>query len=222
LIALFLVCFGDPNYFADVFNVINTLTGDHILTQYLHLALETHTYLIFDQGLVSMSRDAQSEFPCRDWKNDLAHSKNDFGQTMVGEFSSATNDCAKYLNGIGMGARYDGTFTTGQPAVCKNCTCNGTEDWENWSDEYKQFLMRFIERQMDSFETGIGWFFWNFKTENHINPHWDYLLGWVISVYNLNCAICSDGQNANFDYLLGTRMGPQICGQSYLRLCRCL
>ncbi|KAG2187283.1 hypothetical protein INT44_004968 [Umbelopsis vinacea] len=147
-------------------------------TTFDRTVLETHTYLIFDQGLVSMSRNAQSEFPCRDWKKDLQQSTEDFGHTMVGEFSAATNDCAKYLNGMGIGARYDGTFTDDKPAVCSNCTCTGSEDWQNWSDEYKQFLNRFIERQMDAFESGIGWFFWNFKTENHVNPHWDYLLGW--------------------------------------------
>jgi glucan 1,3-beta-glucosidase len=147
--------------------------------------LETHTYLIFDQGLVSMNRNSQSEFPCKDWKKDLQTSRVDFGQTMVGEFSAATNDCAKYLNGIGIGARYDGTFTNGMPAVCSNCTCNGTEDWNTWDDEYKQFLRRFIERQMDAFESNIGWFFWNFKTENHVNPHWDYLLG-VVSAHQVS------------------------------------
>jgi hypothetical protein len=38
---------------------------------------------------------------------------------------------------------------------------------------------------MDAFESNIGWFFWNFKTENHVNPHWDYLLG-VVSAHQVS------------------------------------
>ena len=32
--------------------------------------------------------------------------------------------------------------------------------------------MRF---QMEAYETGLGWFFWTAKTENHSAPEWDYL-----------------------------------------------
>lgn len=34
-----------------------------------------------------------------------------------------------------------------------------------YTDEYKAFLKRFAEMQMDAYEVGKGWFFWNFKTE---------------------------------------------------------
>ncbi|CAM0143062.1 hypothetical protein VKS41_006179 [Umbelopsis sp. WA50703] len=172
-------------------------------TTFDRTVLETHTYLIFDQSLVSMSQEKQSEYPCQQWKPDLEQSGNDFGQTMVGEFSAATNDCAKYLNGIGVGRRYDGTFKQGEPPVCPNCTCNGTEDWQTWTDDYKQFLRQFIERQMDAFETNIGWYFWNFKTENHANPHWDYLLGveqgWIPSDAGKRSFSCAEITNPGND-----------------------
>jgi hypothetical protein len=65
---------------------------------------------------------------------------------------------------------------------------------------------------MEAFETGIGWFFWNFKTENHVNPHWDYLLGWVSSkpTIFLNSAVDADGLIANSYCLIGARMDPQV------------
>ncbi|KAI9254464.1 glycoside hydrolase superfamily [Phascolomyces articulosus] len=144
--------------------------------------LETHTYLIFDDDLVSMPREKQSKFPCVAWERDLNNSMRDNGPTMVGEFSVATNDCGKYLNGVRLGTRYEGNLVDGDTKidhpVCPGCSCQGVEDWKHWDDDYKKFLLSFVERQMDAFETSYGWFFWTYKTEDHINPHWDYLLGW--------------------------------------------
>ncbi|KAF7728604.1 hypothetical protein EC973_005831 [Apophysomyces ossiformis] len=148
---------------------------------YDRVILETHTYLIFDQGLVSMSRDQQATFPCGSWRRDLKNAMASVAPTMVGEFSLATNDCGKYVNGVGLGTRYEGTFMENGhpvPAVCPNCNCTASNDWKNWTEDYKVFLRQFIERQMDAFENSLGWFFWTYKTENHINPHWDYSLGW--------------------------------------------
>jgi glucan 1,3-beta-glucosidase len=166
-----------------------------------------------------MSQEKQSEYPCQQWKPDLEQSGNDFGQTMVGEFSAATNDCAKYLNGIGVGRRYDGTFKQGEPPVCPNCTCNGTEDWQTWTDDYKQFLRQFIERQMDAFESNIGWYFWNFKTENHANPHWDYLLGVVRKTFNNQSQYDTVCLHSNV-FFPGARLDPVRRGQKKFLLRR--
>lgn len=130
-----------------------------------------------------MPRDMQAEFPCTAWKKDITQAVNLTGPIMVGEFSVATNDCAKYLNGVGLGARYDGTLPQdGMPAVpvCPTCTCQGVDDWRTWTDEYKLFLAKFLERQMESYEASVGWFFWTYKTQDHVNPHWDYLLAWEL------------------------------------------
>ncbi|CAO3576694.1 unnamed protein product [Absidia cylindrospora] len=150
--------------------------------QHKRVILETHTYLIFDQGLVSMPRDEQAEFPCTGWMNDLSKASEHAGPTMVGEFSVATNDCGKYLNGVGLGTRYEGTLWVDgkkEPAVCEDCSCGDSEQWKTFDDDYKEFLLSFVSRQMFAFESStFGWFFWTYKTENHINPHWDYLLGY--------------------------------------------
>ncbi|CEG79476.1 hypothetical protein RMATCC62417_13937 [Rhizopus microsporus] len=143
--------------------------------------LETHLYLIFNKDLVAMPRDVQADFPCNVWRRDLNESTLSTGPTMVGEFSVATNDCGKYLNGIGLGARFDGTLDQGDgPAtpVCPTCTCKGVDDWKKFTPEYKTFLLKFMQKQMDAYEAGIGWFYWTYKTQDHVNPHWDYLLAW--------------------------------------------
>src|ERR1700744_787980 len=42
--------------------------------------------------------------------------------TIVGEWTPVMTDCAKYLNGRGVGARYDGSISQGAPVYG---SCNG-------------------------------------------------------------------------------------------------
>ncbi|KAJ9055140.1 hypothetical protein DSO57_1007364 [Entomophthora muscae] len=144
--------------------------------KYPNAALDVHNYIIFDSDLIVKSKDEINNFPCTAWVNQTAQSTKNFGNTMCGEFSVASNDCGPWLNGIGLGARYDGTYEAKKPAY-PECTCKDVDDYTKFDKTYKEFLLRFAEKQMDAFERGIGWFFWNFKTENGVNPHWDYLLG---------------------------------------------
>ncbi|KAF9182410.1 hypothetical protein BGZ51_004746 [Haplosporangium sp. Z 767] len=157
------------------------------------LALDVHNYLIFDHNLIRLSRQEQARFPCDAWTNDMRRSSQNFGPTLVGEFSTATNDCAKYLNGIGVGYRWDGTYQTeqdrnaGKPleeAACQPkvnghiegyCSCHAQNRIETYTPEYRQFLSDFTQAQMDAFEQGLGWFYWNFKTET--NALWSYFDG---------------------------------------------
>ncbi|GJJ68508.1 glucan 1,3-beta-glucosidase [Entomortierella parvispora] len=163
------------------------------------LALDVHQYLIFDHSLIRFSRKDQVNFPCDVWSRNMQQSTLKFGPTLVGEFSSATNDCATYLNGIGFGYRWDGTFQSeedrlaGKPleeAACepaKNghiegyCSCQTQNRVGSYSQEYRKFLSDFTQTQMDAFEQGMGWFYWNFKTET--SALWSYFdgvdQGWI-------------------------------------------
>ncbi|KAG0236749.1 hypothetical protein BGW41_000340 [Actinomortierella wolfii] len=197
------------------------------------LVLDVHQYLIFDHYLIRLPRKEQAVFPCNVWSRDMKRSMEAFGPTLVGEFSSATNDCAKWLNGIGIGTRWEGTFSNGEDesggyeeqakaihqdaqekpnvephkeleisikkqkaapqkdAACmpeKNgglqsdyCLCAKQNDVNSYSPEYRKFLSDFTQTQMDAFEQGIGWFYWNFKTET--NTLWSYFdgvdQGWI-------------------------------------------
>lgn len=150
--------------------------------------LDVHQYVIFDHDLIRLSREDQANFPCDVWSKNMQRSALKFGPTLVGEFSSATNDCATYLNGIGMGYRWDGTFlnedSVPEEAACQRekngqmegyCSCEVQNRVATYTPEYRQFLANFSQAQMDAFEQGMGWFYWNFKTET--NALWSYFDG---------------------------------------------
>lgn len=96
---------------------------------------------------------------------------------VVGEWSAALTDCARWLNGVGVGARYDGSyynttkFYTDANPIGK---CISQESVNHWPVEYKRQVRQFIEAQLSSFSTHTnGYIFWNYKTENAVE--WDYL-----------------------------------------------
>src|SRR5712672_236982 len=66
--------------------------------------------------------------------------------TIVGEWTPAMTDCAKYLNGRGAGARYDGSIRPGAPF---HGSCNG-QTGPGWSftQDYKNFLRKTWEAQV--------------------------------------------------------------------------
>jgi aryl-phospho-beta-D-glucosidase BglC (GH1 family) len=69
--------------------------------------------------------------------------------TIVGEWTPAMTDCAKYLNGRGVGARYDGSIRQGAP---RYGTCPGkTGKGSTFSQEYKDFLRKLWEAQVSAY-----------------------------------------------------------------------
>lgn len=91
---------------------------------------------------------------------------------VVGEWTPAANDCAKYLNGRGVGSRYDGSF----PGSTRVGSCTGlTGKASTFSSDYKTFLRQFWEAQTISYEKGQGWLQWTWKTE--ITDEWSYQAG---------------------------------------------
>jgi aryl-phospho-beta-D-glucosidase BglC (GH1 family) len=92
--------------------------------------------------------------------------------TVVGEFSPAMTDCAKYLNGRGVNARYDGS-RPGSPRVG---SCTGkTGDGALFPSSYRTFLRRFWEAQTITYEKAQGWIQWTWKAENA--DEWSYQAG---------------------------------------------
>ena len=81
--------------------------------------------------------------------------------TVSGEWSNAITDCAKWLNGRGVGARWDGTWQPNQPRFG---SCDGySGDSSTWSDDYKRYLRRYFESQLAIGEAVQGWTFWTWK-----------------------------------------------------------
>ena len=82
--------------------------------------------------------------------------------SIVGEMSGALDDCTRFLNGVGRGSRWEGTYLSDH----KGC-CDGKDDRNNITnkDDIKMFLkQQFYEYE----ENGLGWIFWCWKTEQSI------------------------------------------------------
>jgi len=91
---------------------------------------------------------------------------------IVGEWVPASNDCAKYLNGRGVGSRYEGSF----PGSTRVGSCSGlTGQASTFSDSYKTFLRQHWEAQVITYEKAQGWLQWTWKAENA--DEWSYQAG---------------------------------------------
>ena len=128
------------------------------------LILDTHHYEIFDQGSISMSPNEHISTACAFGSQMASTGK----WTIAGEWTGGITDCAKWLNGLGKGARYDGTFDGSSPVgSCDGKYAGSVADLSS-ADKYN--IGRFIEAQLDAFEKANGWIFWTWKTESA--PEW--------------------------------------------------
>jgi glucan 1,3-beta-glucosidase len=150
------------------------------------LVIDVHQYTIFDVNLLTYNHTGRIAFACDTWVGQMNAGMNPatgFGPAMVGEWSQADTDCALYLNGVGNGARWNGTFYSGPgtetpscPTKDSSCSCDGANAAvSDFSDDYKTFLLTWAQSQMDAFEMDWGWFYWTWKTESA--PLWSYQSG---------------------------------------------
>jgi glucan 1,3-beta-glucosidase len=151
-----------------------------------NLLLDVHQYVIFNIDQISLKHTDKLKFACRGWTAQSQRSmdkKTGFGPTMCGEWSQADTDCTQYINNVGMGTRWEGTYNTGNastsvlkpmcPAKDHTCSCDGANTPANeYSDAYKKWLLQFAVAQMRSFEEGWGWFYWTWDTEKAVQWSW--------------------------------------------------
>jgi glucan 1,3-beta-glucosidase len=103
-----------------------------------------------------------------------------FGMTAAGEWSNAINDCGLFLNNVGEGTRYEGTYTAGGGGFPRMGSCDSWLDYPNWDASFKQGMKDFAMSTMDALQ---NWFFWNWKIGNSTvtgivgSPAWSYKLG---------------------------------------------
>ncbi|KAI5370786.1 Putative glycoside hydrolase, family 5, glycoside hydrolase superfamily [Septoria linicola] len=181
------IIFGDG--FMGLDNWQGKLTGND------NLLLDVHQYVIFNIDQIVLNHHDKLNFACAGWTQQALRSQNTatgFGPTLCGEWSQADTDCAKYLNNVGVGSRWEGTLNmVGTPGGSINgsiltptcptnnnprCSCDGANaDPANYSDSYKKWLLMFAEAQMHSFEQGWGWFYWTWQTES--SAQWSYKAG---------------------------------------------
>ncbi|KAJ9640312.1 hypothetical protein H2199_005851 [Coniosporium tulheliwenetii] len=157
------------------------------------LLLDVHQYVIFNVDQIALTHTEKLQFACREWNLQSKRSMNratGFGPTMCGEWSQADTDCTENINNVGMGSRWEGNLNTGNAStsvltpLCpakSGCSCDqANAEPSQWSDAYKDFLLKFSQAQMESFEAGWGWFYWTWDTESA--PQWSYKQGMAAGV----------------------------------------
>ena len=148
----------------DAFQDIQSYWNGFMTSGYDNIMLDTHQYQIFTQDGVAMSPSDHVSAACALGPKVAGTDK----WTIVGEWTGAQTDCAKWLNGYGKGARYDGTLS-GSSTV-GSCDGKYTGTVADLSDDDKSNIRHFIEAQLDAYEQHTGWIFWTWKTESA--PEW--------------------------------------------------
>ena len=124
---------------------------------------------VFDSDMLGMNVDDHVSSVCS-YGGEMADANK---WTIAGEWTGALTDCAKWLNGRGVGARYDGTYegSTGSSYI-GSCDGYSTGTVAGLSPEAKQNIGTFIQAQLAAYEKASGWIFWTWKTESA--PEWDF------------------------------------------------
>ncbi|KAI5967115.1 hypothetical protein KGF57_000544 [Candida theae] len=153
-----------PVVIHDAFEAIGYWDDFSIGNNAYNVVLDHHHYQVFSAGELERSIDQHISVACN-WGWDA---KKENYWTVTGEWSAALTDCAKWLNGVGRGARYEGQYDN-SPYIG---SCQQYLEFATWPDDYKTNVRKYIEAQLDAYEYTGGWIFWNWKTENAIE--WDF------------------------------------------------
>ncbi|KAI9847672.1 MAG: exo-1,3-beta-glucanase [Sclerophora amabilis] len=130
-----------------------------------NVILDTHQYQIFSPDQVARSPDEHVSSACNLGSEQLGSSDK---WTIVGEWTAGQTDCAKWLNGLGKGARYDGSYEDSE--YVGDCFGKNQGSVSNMPKADKDNLRHYVEAQLDAYEQGSGWIFWTWKTESA--PEW--------------------------------------------------
>ncbi|KAH0585523.1 hypothetical protein H2248_008758 [Termitomyces sp. 'cryptogamus'] len=156
---------------SDAFRGLDYWRGFMRPPNYEGVIMDIHKYQIFSTAEVQRSKSEHIAVACAEGASLASFSPSNLF-TVVGEWAPAATDCAKYLNGRGVGSRYDGTF----PGSTRVGSCTGlTGKASTFSAEYKTFLRQYWEAQTRAYERGIGWIQWTWKAE--IADEWSYQAG---------------------------------------------
>lgn len=116
------------------------------------LSLDTHPYLCFN-GQSSAPMSSYATTPCTSWGNLVNTSFSNFGHTNAGEWSVAVTDCGLFLNGVGLGTRYEGDYPGVWPKIGD---CTPWTDWQNYTPATKQAMKQFALATMDALQVCLG------------------------------------------------------------------
>ncbi|KAG9015685.1 hypothetical protein FRB90_004437 [Tulasnella sp. 427] len=163
------------------------------------MALDRHPYLIFSNVDRSPLAE-QVDKPCTSWASAMNTSWSTFGVSIAGEFSLAINDCGLWINGVGSGTRWEGTFGSGDG---EKGDCSTWNDYSSWTQDTKDNFKTFA---MSNFDALQHWFFWTWKigassiTGKVESPMWSYQLGlqegWIPADPTQATGVCGNNSPA--------------------------
>ncbi|KAE9390719.1 glycoside hydrolase [Gymnopus androsaceus JB14] len=151
----------------DAFQPLSYWNGFMNLPGWQGVAMDTHIYQMFSDADVARTNAQHISAACQ-----MEDSSQLGLWLIVGEWTPAMTDCAKYLNGRGIGARYDGTYSGS--SYVGSCT-GKTGSAASFSSDYKVFLRQSWEAQVSTYEKVAGWIMWTWKAENA--DDWSYQAG---------------------------------------------
>lgn len=89
------------------------LEQEDLSDNYFHdIVLDHHHYEVFTEEQLNRTADERVQ-DIRNYAGSIGKAQ-EYHMSLVGEWSGAITDCAKWLNGLGTGARYEGTFSVDQ------------------------------------------------------------------------------------------------------------
>lgn len=155
--------FQPTGYYNHRFSYSNT-SDSH---KYYNILIDHHHYEVFDAGALNLTIGQHLD-SIKGYASGIAKELK-YHPAVVGEWLAALTDCAPWLNGVGLGSRYEGQAPYLNPRIA---ACGNINDFSLWSSDKRKGYRKFIEMQLDQYESQTsGWIFWCFKTETTIE--WD-------------------------------------------------
>ncbi|CAI4058694.1 glucan exo-1,3-beta-glucosidase SKDI_04G4750 [Saccharomyces kudriavzevii IFO 1802] len=207
----------NPNY-QNVTDYYFNLTRANYSSQ--DILVDHHHYEVFTDAQLAETQFSRIE-NIINYGNSI-YKELSYHPAVIGEWSGAITDCATWLNGVGVGARYDGSyynttlFTTGDKPIGK---CTSQNPLSYWTQDYRNRVRQFIEAQLATYSAKTtGWIFWNWKTEDAIE--WDYLklkeAGLFPSPFNNYEYFKTDGSiDEEFSSSLSTQAFPRTATSAF-------
>ncbi|KAJ9122334.1 hypothetical protein QFC22_001755 [Naganishia vaughanmartiniae] len=136
--------------------------------------MDIHQYTCF-QDQDPRSIEVLADRPCQWWASGTNTTRNAVGVTLMGEASVAWNDCGHWLNEVGKGSRYDGTYPGYEDKKIGDCTV-----WNDDSQWNASVIAAYTDMMSGTQDSLFSWFFWTWKIGastiyNHpVNTPWHY------------------------------------------------
>lgn len=134
-----------------------------------NIMIDHHHYEVFGAGALEMSIKDHLQ-SIKNYSSGVKKKELKHHPAIVGEWLAALTDCTPWLNGVGIGTRYEGTAPYDNDPIG---SCDDINDFTTWSHGQKKNYRKYIEMQLDQYESQMnGWIFWCYKTETSIE--WDF------------------------------------------------